>query len=198
MKTTGATGVTLLTGMGSVAAEVSIGDGLDADGGLQEALIVFTSTDPVDRLRHLDLESGYHRFEVLPIGYTELTGDQIETVADWPEVRYVQANAELEYYNDETRNWRYVDPLSSSEGTTWEEAGMVDSDDNGHGTHCSGSITAAGEMSDGQFRRMDPEVDLTVYSAGLTLVIVKPVAGYDHMLARQRDGAIDVEVVSNS
>ncbi|WP_433625611.1 S8 family serine peptidase [Halomicrococcus sp. NG-SE-24] len=207
--------------------------------GLKEALVVFTSNAQVDRLRHLDLEDGFHGFEVLPIGYTRLTSDQIRIVADWPEVRYVQKNVELEYHNDDARettgadavhgdfgytgsgahsvvidsgvdgdhpdlgddlvhNWRYVNPLSSSDDTTWEDVGAVDSDDNGHGTHCSGSITGSGRKSDGKYEGLAPDADLTVYSAGLTLLIVKPVAAYDHLLSRVRAGETDVQVVSNS
>jgi subtilisin family serine protease len=77
-------------------------------------------------------------------------------------------------------------------------AGETDTDDNGHGTHCSGSITGSGRKSDGEFRGLAPDADLTVYSAGLTLLIVKPVAAYDHLLARVRAGETDVQVVSNS
>jgi len=244
LKATGAAGVTTALPFGGTAAAGSTDETIDdsfdlATDALQEALVVFDSNDQVDRLRHLDLENGYHKFEVLPIGYTELTTDQIETVGDWAEVRYVQKNVELEYHNDDGRettrsdlvqsdlgytgsdthsvvidsgvdgdhpdleddlvaNWRYVNPLSSTEDTTWEDVGEVDSDDNGHGTHCSGSITASGKQSDGQYKGMAPDADLTVYSAGLTLLIVKPVAAYDHLLARQRDGEIDVQVVSNS
>ncbi|WP_254546123.1 S8 family serine peptidase [Halomarina pelagica] len=237
--TAGVASLTPLVGVGSAAAariDASLDTATDA---LQEVLVVFDANADVDRLRHLDLEKGYHRFEVLPIGYTALTGAQIETVAAWPEVRYVQANRELEYYNDDARattragavqsdlgytgerahavvidsgvdgdhpdlrddlaaNWRYVNPLSSGEDTTWVEAGSVDTDDNGHGTHCSGSITGSGAASDGRYRGMAPDAALTVYSAGLALFIVKPVAAYDHLLARVRDGEADVQVVSNS
>jgi serine protease AprX len=221
-------------------SDATIDDAFDlSSGGLKEALVVFTSNDQVDRLRHLDLESGYHRFEVLPIGYTELTSDQIRTVADWAEVRYVQKNVELDYHNDDARetteattvqtelgytgpnvhtvvidsgvdgdhpdleddlvrNWRYVNPLSSTEETTWEAVGSVDTDDNGHGTHTSGSVTGSGKKSDGQFAGMAPDADLTVYSAGLTLLIVKAVAAFDHMIARKQAGETPVRVVSNS
>jgi serine protease AprX len=243
LKTTGAAGLaTTLPFSGTAAAGSgdTIDDSFDlTSDGLKEALVVFESNDQVDRLRHLDLESGYHKFAVLPVGYTELTSDQIETVGDWAEVRYVQKNVELEYHNDDgqstTRsdlvhsdlgytgsgvhsvvidtgldgdhpdlkddrvaNWRYVNPLSSTDDTTWEEVGEVDTDDNGHGTHCSGSITGSGKKSDGQYEGMAPDADLTVYSAGLTLLVVKSVAAYDHLLARSRAGEVNVQVVSNS
>ncbi|WP_227379098.1 S8 family serine peptidase [Haladaptatus halobius] len=244
LKTTGTAGAATVLPLSGMAVATGTNETIDDSfnlsvSGLKEALVVFTSNEQVDRLRHLDLESGYHKFEVLPIGYTELTSDQIRTIADWPEVRYVQKNVELEYYNDDAReatqagsvqsnlgytgssvhsvvidsgvdgdhpdleddlvaNWRYVNPLSSREDTTWKEVGSLDSDDNGHGTHCSGSITGSGKKSDGQYRGMAPDADLTVYSAGLTLLIVKPVAAYDHLLARQQAGETDVSVVSNS
>ena len=243
LKTTCAAGVAATFPFSGTAAAAS-GDTIDqtfdlSTAGPKEALVVFESNDQVDRLRHLDLESGYHKFDVLPVGYTELTSDQIRTVAEWAEVRYVQKNVELEYHNNDARsttdanavhtdlgytgsgahsvvidsgvdgdhpdlrddiaaNWRYVNPLSSTENTTWEEVGSLDTDDNGHGTHCSGSITGSGKESDGKYAGMAPDADLTVYSAGLTLLIVKPVAAYDHLLSRVRAGEVDVQVVSNS
>ena len=245
MKAAGAAGAASLfafgaTGTAAAATEETIDDSFDlSTDSLQEALVVFTSNEQVDRLRHLDLDSGYHRFEVVPVGYTELTTDQIETVADWAEVRYVQKNVELDYHNDDAQsttkadtvqsdlgytgenvhsvvidsgvdgdhpdleddlvhNWRYVNPLSSTEDTTWEQAGSLDTDDNGHGTHTSGSVTASGNKSDGQYEGMAPDADLTVYSSGLSLFIVKAVAAFDHMIARKQAGETDVRVVSNS
>ena len=244
MKAAGVAGAASLAplGLGSATAQASdesIDDALDTSGGLQEVLVVFTSNAQVDRLRHLDLDAGYHKFAVLPIGYTKLTGSQIEEVAGWAEVRYVEANAELEYHNDDARevtgvsavqsdlgytgesvhsvvidsgidgthpdhqenlvgHWRYVNPLSSSDGTTWIEAGDADTDDNGHGTHTSGTVAGDGSASDGTWRGMAPDADLTVYSAGLTLFIVKAVAAFDHVLARKQAGETDVQVVSNS
>ncbi|WP_225741215.1 S8 family serine peptidase [Halorussus halophilus] len=243
LKATGAAGVaTTVPFSGSAAASTgnAIDDSFDlGSSGVKEALVVFDSNEQVDRLRHLDLENGYHKFDVLPIAYTELYSDQIQTIADWAEVRFVQKNVELDYHNNDARsttdanavhtdlgytgssahsvvidtgvdgdhpdleddlvaNWRYVNPLSSTDDTTWKEVGSVDSDDNGHGTHCSGSITGSGKKSDGKYKGMAPDADLTVYSAGLTLLLVKAVAAYDHLLSRVRAGDIDVQVVSNS
>ncbi|MDL5361750.1 S8 family serine peptidase [Halalkalicoccus sp. NIPERK01] len=97
-------------------------------------------------------------------------------------------------------NWRWVgDPLTDDGDTTlWVDAGGTNTDDNGHGTHCSGTLCGDGAESDGEYRGMAPDADLTVYSAGLTLLIVKVVAAYDHMIARKRAGETDVQVVSNS
>ncbi|ELZ04528.1 hypothetical protein [Natrialba aegyptia] len=51
----------------------------------------------------LSLDALVGQFDVLPMAYAELTGPLIETVAGWSEVRYVSANYELEYHNDDAR-----------------------------------------------------------------------------------------------
>ena len=241
LKATGAAGVaSVFPFSGTAAADGSlIDDAFDlTTDALQETLVVFDSNDDVDLLDRLDLVNGYHKFEVLPIGYTELSVEQLEAVADWDEVRYVQKNTELEYFNDDIRavtgvdqvqnsmgytgssvhtavidsgvdglhpdltsslvaNWRWAgNPLGSP--TLWVEAGSADTDDNGHGTHCSGTVAGDGTQSDGQFKGMAPDASLTVYSAGATILILKAVAAYDHLLARQQSGATDIRVVSNS
>ncbi|WP_049971831.1 S8 family serine peptidase [Haladaptatus cibarius] len=237
------------TGAAAVASAIpfsgtaSAGDGIIdgafdlATSALQQSLVVFDSNDDVDQLGTLDLVNGYHKFEVLPIGYTELSVNQLKTLADWDSVRYIQKNVELDYYNEDIRevtnvsevqssdytgggvhtavidsgvdgdhpdldsslvaNWRWVgNPLG--EPTLWVPAGDLDTDDNGHGTHCSGTVAGDGTKSDGQQRGMAPDADLTVYSAGLALLIVKPVAAFDHLLARQKAGETDISVISNS
>ncbi len=91
-------------------------------------------------------------------------------------------------------NYRWVgNPLGSP--TLWVDAGPLDTDDNGHGTHTSGTVVGDGTRSNGQFKGHAPDASLTVYSAGLTLLILKAVAAYDHLLANHTD---DVQVVSNS
>lgn len=97
-------------------------------------------------------------------------------------------------------NWRWIgDPLTDDgETTLWVDAGPINTDDNGHGTHCSGTVAGNGTQSEGEFSGMAPDADLTVYSAGLTLLLVKVVAAYDHMISEKRDGETDVQVVSNS
>lgn len=242
LKGIGAATTASIVGFSGTAAAGSsdVDDSFDlSTSGTKEALVVFDSNEQVDRLRHLDLANGYHMFEVLPIGYTELTSDQIRTVADWAEVRFVRKNVELDYHNDDARsttgadtvqsdlgftgseahtviidtgvdgdhpdlvddiqhNWRYANPLSSTDDTIWTDAGEVDTDDNGHGTHTTGSVTASGEQSNGEYRGLAPDADVTVYSAGLTLLVVKALAAYDHMIAAKRDGDTDVQIVSNS
>ena len=202
--------------------------------------MVFESNADIDRLSTLDFQHdrtrGYHAFSVLPIGYTVLTGSQIETVAGWEEVRYVQANTELEFHNDDSRertgakavqkelfytgesahavvidsgidgdhpdhstlrhNFKYTNPLDRE--TMWVDLGPADTDDNGHGTHTSGSVAGDGTASDGQFTGMAPDADLTVYSTGLTLAVVNAIGAYDDMIERQRQGKTAVQVVNNS
>ncbi|WP_101296664.1 S8 family serine peptidase [Halegenticoccus soli] len=238
LKATGAASLVPLAGPASAATLSGVvDDTLDtASDALQEALVVFASNDDVDRLGELDLDEGYLAFEVLPIGYAKLTGPQIETVAGWPEVRRVQANDELEYFNDDGREVTGVETVQSDYGytgesahavvidsgvdgdhpdlaeaidanyqwagnplgdpTLWVEAGPLDTDDIGHGTHCSGTIGGDGSASDGRFRGMAPDATLTSYSTGLTITILKAVAAYDHVLANGDGGTY--QVVSNS
>jgi serine protease AprX len=238
LKGVGAAGAAALPFSATVASGATVDDALDTSSDdLQEVLVVFEDNADVDRLRHLALEAGYHKFEMLPIGYTKLTGSQIETVADWPEARFVEANREIDYHNDDARattgaetvqsdlgytgesvhaavidtgvdgdhpdladdlvaHYRFVNPLTND--GPWIEAGSADTDDNGHGTHTSGSVTASGKQSDGQFRGMAPDADLTVYSMGATLFIVNAALAFDHLVARKRAGETDVQAVSNS
>jgi serine protease AprX len=244
VKAMGAAGIATLPFSGAAGAESSsiIDDAFDlASGTLQQALIIFESNDMVDQLSTLGLPNGFHKFEVLPIGYTEATGSLLRDIADLNGVLRIERNKELEYYNDDARglvrtdevqagsgsaldtaytgetahtavidsgidgnhpdlrgslehNYRWVgNPLGSP--TLWVDAGPLDTDDNGHGTHTSGTVVGDGTRSDGQFKGHAPDARLTMYSAGLTLLIVKPVAAYDHLLANHAD---DVQVVSNS
>ncbi|WP_129116920.1 S8 family serine peptidase [Halegenticoccus tardaugens] len=238
LKTTGAASLAPFAGVASAGGLSDVvDDTLDAaSDALQEALVVFASNDDVDRLGALDLAEGYLAFEVLPVGYATLTGAQIETVAGWPEVRRVQANRELEYYNDDGREVTGVETVQSADGytgesahavvidsgvdgdhpdladaidanyqwagnplgdpTLWVDAGPADTDEIGHGTHCSGTVAGDGSASDGRFRGMAPDATLTSYSTGLAITILKAAAAYDHMLANG-DGET-YQVVSNS
>lgn len=242
LRIVGAAGGIAVGGVGVVGA---IDDSLDTDSDvLQEVIIVFESSDDVDLLFELDLEAGVYEYEMLPFAYTMLTGAQILTVADWPEVRRVAENEELQWEHDDARtdtranevqsgegldvpytgenvhvavvdtgidplhpdladnvegHWQWVgDPLSDPDGTIWAEAGDVNTDDNGHGTHCAGSITANGTQSDGEFRGMAPETSITAYSVNITVSIDKAIAAYDHMMQRQASGDHEIHIASNS
>lgn len=96
-------------------------------------------------------------------------------------------------------NWQFVGaPVLQAEPITWTDAGPVDTDENGHGTHTGGSIAATGAQSDGTFRGMAPDADLTVYTIGATLLLVFIVSAWDHLITRKRRGETNVQVVSNS
>lgn len=242
LKATGAVGAAALLPFAGTIAGATIDESLDITGELQEVLVVFASNADVDRLAELDFqheyEEGYHEFTTLPIGYTVLTGSQISEVADWSEVRYVEKNKELEYYNDDARevtgakkvqkelfytgetvhavvidsgidgnhpdhqanlqhNFRYVNPLDRE--TAWVDVGPVDTGGAGHGTHVSGSVAGDGTASDGKYRGMAPDADLTVYSTSTpALLLVNVIGAYDDMIDRQRKGKTDVQVVNNS
>lgn len=236
----GALGASAALPLATERASAGLGDLVDdtldtASDALQETLVVFESTDDTGLLDGLDLAEGFLAFEVLPVAYAPLTGSQIETVAGWDAVRYVEANRELDYHNADARevtgvstvrnemgydgssahtavidsgvagshpdlddairnNYRWVgSPLT--EPTLWAPVGGLDSDDIGHGTHCSGTIAGDGTESDGEDAGMAPGAALTVYSSGAALSILKATAAFDHLLANHAD---EVAVVSNS
>ncbi|WP_435361022.1 S8 family peptidase [Haloarchaeobius sp. DFWS5] len=240
LKTTGASALALGgLGLGASTATADstlLDDALDlASGDLQEALVVFDSNDDVSQLGSLDLAEGFLGFDVLPVGYSLLTGSQLETVAGWDSVRYVEANRELDYHNADVRDVTGVDTVRGDLGydgssthvavvdsgldgdhpdlidsaehnyqwlgnplgdpTLWADGGtLLDTDDIGHGTHCSGTIAGDGTQN-GEDSGMAPGASLTVYSSGAAVSILKAAAAYDHILANHVD---DVDLISNS
>jgi serine protease AprX len=106
VKAVGAAGVAGVAFSGQAAASggfstAVVDEQFEASGGPQEAFVVFDANEDIDRLGDLDLVDGFHAYEVLPIGFARLTPDQVETVAEWEEVRRVKRNEELEWYNDD-------------------------------------------------------------------------------------------------
>ncbi|WP_394739426.1 S8 family peptidase [Natronococcus roseus] len=96
-------------------------------------------------------------------------------------------------------NYQYVGVPEVTDPLWWQDVGLVDSDNSGHGTHCAGSVGGDGSKSDGEYAGMAPDADLTVYACGAGgLLVVYTVAAYDDLLRRQREGDHDVQVVSNS
>ena len=94
-----------------------VDDTLDlASDALQGTLVVFESNDDVGLLGDLDLAEGFLSFDVLPVGYALLTGSQIETVASWDAVRYVEANRDLDYHNADAREVTGVSTVQNDLG----------------------------------------------------------------------------------
>ena len=244
LRLVGAAGVGTVVFGGSAAA--TLADSLETDtDDLQEALVVFDDAGDVDRLAKLDLAEGFYGYETLPIGYSLLSGAQLETVAGWDEVRRVSPNVELDWEHDDARpdtrardvqegkdletpytgenvhaavidtgidgshpdleenleaNWQWVgNPLEDDgDDGVWIDLGLTNSDDVGHGTHCSGSVGADGTESDGEYRGMAPDVTLTSYSTNATVTLLKATSAYDHLLTLQESGEHEIHLASNS
>ncbi|WP_435334900.1 S8 family serine peptidase [Haloarchaeobius sp. TZWWS8] len=98
-------------------------------------------------------------------------------------------------------NWQWVDEPLESRDAQWLDLGpSADTDDLGHGTHCSGIIAGDGSASDGQYRGNAPATRLSVYSTNTAVYLPYVVGAWDHMLMRARDPDVDFDpaVVSNS
>lgn len=95
---------------------------------------------------------------------------------------------------DVVENYQWVgNPIG--EPTFFVDAGPVDTDEIGHGTHCAGTVAGDGEASDGELRGVAPGASITSYSTGAAVSVLKSAAAYDHLLANHTD---DVDVVTNS
>ena len=121
---------------GAAGTTSTIDDAFDLSAsGVQEALVVFEDDADPARLGTLDLERGFHAFEALPVGYAELTTDQIETVAGWDSVRYVEKNRELELHNDDAREVTGAGTVQSDLGYDGESVHAVVIDTGIDGDH---------------------------------------------------------------
>jgi serine protease AprX len=98
-------------------------------------------------------------------------------------------------------NYRYVNPLSNYSGeSTWVDAGPGDVDDIGHGTHVAGTFGGDGTASDGQYAGTAPGVDkITSYRVdGPRGLFLHVVSALDDLVAKQRDGDVDIQLINNS
>ncbi|WP_254546125.1 S8 family serine peptidase [Halomarina pelagica] len=134
LKTAGALGTASLLPLGAGRASAleldPVDDTLDlASDALQEVLVVFESRADFSLLDSLDLAEGVLEFDVLPVAYTLLTGPQIESLAAEEGVRYVEANRELDYHNDDAREVTKVAQVQSDLGYAGEgvHVAVVDS-----------------------------------------------------------------------
>lgn len=114
-----------------------VGDGLNpASGRRQEAVIVFTDQEAVDRLDDLDLPDGYLGFETLPMAYAELDGDQIREVAGWESVMRVVDNRTAEYDNHDSKE-------DTGAETVWEREDLGYTGENVHVAVIDSGLDAA-------------------------------------------------------
>ncbi|MFC7233168.1 S8 family serine peptidase [Saliphagus sp. GCM10025308] len=140
LRTAGATGAaSLLPFSGTAAADTdtSVLDGLldTASDALQEVIVVFDDAESVGLLGDLDLQAGLVEYEVLPMAYTALTGDQLTTVTDWDAVRRVSKAVELEFYNDDSREATGADVVQSDFGYDGSSVDTVVIDSGFSGPH---------------------------------------------------------------
>ena len=113
------------TGAATGISTRTLDEQFDLDGGVQEALVVFDDSENARRLETLDLPETYHVFEHLDVAWTNLTADQLETVAGWDSVRRVKAAEELEWHNDDiSRKSMAVDTVHEA-GYKGEDAHVV-------------------------------------------------------------------------
>ena len=127
LQTTGAAGIGAMLSFSGVASadtpSTLVDDAFEeSNDSPQEALIVFDSNDAVDQLSTLSLSNDFHKFEVLPIGYTELSGTRLTDVANLDSVQRVERNTKLEYYNDDTRGLLRTDEAQSGAGSSLDAA----------------------------------------------------------------------------
>lgn len=94
-------------------------------------------------------------------------------------------------------HFRFVNPLEGSD-PMWTEVGPVNTGGSGHGSHVSGSIAGSGAASDGRYRGMAPDADLTVYSTTGGYFLFQITGAWDDLVHRQRQGKLDVQAVNNS
>jgi serine protease AprX len=97
-------------------------------------------------------------------------------------------------------NWQWVDDPLGTRDADWVDVGVGDTDELGHGQHCSGILAGDGAASDGQYRGMAPGARLSVYSTTQTVYLPYVVGAWDHVLRRADDPDVefDPDVVSNS
>ena len=130
---------------------------LSATGRL-EAIVVFDDRSSMDRLLDLDLPDGSYEYEVLPMTYTTLSTDQIETVAGWDSVRRVRKNERLEYLNDDSTEITGANAVREDLGYTGEsvDVAVIDSGFSGPHPDFEGRIDSNWRWVDDPLGTKDP------------------------------------------
>lgn len=105
------------------------------DGERHDAIVVVDTPESLDLLGDLDLDTGYHQCQSLPICFVQLTTPQLREVAELDEVRSIRKNVELDYYNDGARQATRVEAVHDDLGYTGDGVHAVVIDSGVDGDH---------------------------------------------------------------
>jgi serine protease AprX len=137
-------------------------------------------------------ELEFHNAEAREVtGVESVQRDGVEYTGDNTHVAVIDSglsNLHPDHRGDVEHNYKYQNPLQRD--TAWTDVKPADTDDNGHGSHVSGTVagngfysTSPGTVTGEDQRGMAPDATLTVYSTGLTLAVLNSIAAFDHILA---------------
>jgi serine protease AprX len=112
---------------GTVAGEDRLVDDTLALTGdvVQEALLVVAGDGVLDDLSALGVD--YYAFEVLPLVYVEATGSELDDVAALDGIVRVEANRELEWFNDDAREVTGVNATDPAYSGSNAHVAVIDS-----------------------------------------------------------------------
>lgn len=148
---------------------------------------------------HANHEMDYHNDDAREVTGAKAVHEQLYYTGSTVHAAVIDSGIDgdhPDFANSLQANYQFLNPLDT-ENAMWTDVGPVDSG-RGHGTHVSGSLAGEGTASDGQYKGMAPDADLTVYSTDGGASLLQIVGAYDHLVENQRQGRHDIQVVNNS
>lgn len=98
-----------------------------------EVIIVFSDTTVASQVQAI--ASTFYQMEVLPMASAVLTPNQIDLIAQWPEVYSITLNQELDYFTAESISYIGADQVWSTYGQTGGNVGVAVIDSGIDGAH---------------------------------------------------------------